>query len=32
MRGKIDLFGIDTLVKMLTAAGLLVEMQVAKAA
>jgi len=32
MRGKIDLFGIDTLVKMLTAAGLRVEMQVAKAA
>lgn len=32
MRGKIDRFGIDTLVNMLTAAGLRVEMQVAKAA
>jgi len=32
MRGKIDLFGIDTLVNMLTAAGLRVEMHVAKAA
>jgi predicted XRE-type DNA-binding protein len=32
MRGKIDLFGIDTLVNMLTAAGLRVEMRVAKAA
>ena len=29
MRGKIDLFGLDTLVNMLTAAGLRVEMQVA---
>jgi len=32
MRGKIGLFGIDTLVNMLTAAGLRVEMHVAKAA
>jgi len=32
MRGKIDLFGIDTLVNMLTAAGLRVEMHVCKAA
>ncbi len=32
MRGKIDLFGIDTLVNMLTAAGLRVEMHVSKAA
>jgi predicted XRE-type DNA-binding protein len=32
MRGKIDLFGIDTLVNMLTAAGLHVEIHVAKAA
>lgn len=32
MRGKIDLFGLDTLVNMLTAAGLRVEMLVAKAA
>jgi predicted XRE-type DNA-binding protein len=32
MRGKIDLFGIDTLVNMLTTAGLRVEMRVAKAA
>jgi predicted XRE-type DNA-binding protein len=32
MRGKINLFGIDTLVNMLTAAGLRVEMHVAKAA
>ncbi len=32
MRGKIDLFGIDTLVNMLTAAGLRVEMHIAKAA
>jgi len=32
MRGKIGLFGIDTLVNMLTAAGLRVEMQVGKAA
>jgi predicted XRE-type DNA-binding protein len=32
MRGKIDLFGLDTLVNMLTAAGLRVEMQVAQAA
>jgi predicted XRE-type DNA-binding protein len=32
MRGKIDLFGIDTLVNMLTAAGLCIEMRVVKAA
>jgi predicted XRE-type DNA-binding protein len=32
MRGKIDLFAIDTLVNMLTAAGLRVEIHVAKAA
>jgi len=32
MRGKIDLFGIDTLVSLLTAAGLRVEMHVSKAA
>ncbi len=32
MRGKIDLFGLDTLVNMLFAAGLHVEMHVTKAA
>jgi len=32
MRGKIDLFAIDTLVNMLGAAGLHVEMQIGKAA
>jgi predicted XRE-type DNA-binding protein len=32
MRGKIELFGIDTLVNMLTAAGLHIEVHVAKAA
>lgn len=32
MRGKIDLFGIDTLVNMLTAVGLHVQVHVAKAA
>jgi predicted XRE-type DNA-binding protein len=32
MRGKIDLFGIDTLVDMLTGAGLRVEMRIVKAA
>jgi predicted XRE-type DNA-binding protein len=32
MRGKIDLFGIDSLVNMLSAAGLKVKMRVAKAA
>ena len=32
MRGEIDLFGIDTLVDMLTAAGLRVEMRIVKAA
>jgi predicted XRE-type DNA-binding protein len=31
MRGKIDLFGIDTLVNMLTSAGMRVEMRVSKA-
>lgn len=31
-RGKIDLFSIDTLVNMLSAAGLHVEVQIAKAA
>jgi predicted XRE-type DNA-binding protein len=32
MRGKIAVFGIDTLVNMLTAAGLHVEMHVSEAA
>ena len=32
MRGKIDLFAIDTLVNMLGAAGLHMEMQIGKAA
>ncbi len=32
MRGKIDLFGIDTLVTMLASAGFHVELTVAKAA
>jgi predicted XRE-type DNA-binding protein len=32
MRGRIDLFPLDALVNMLTAAGLRVEMQVASAA
>jgi predicted XRE-type DNA-binding protein len=32
MRGKINLFGLDALVNMATAAGLQVEMQVRKAA
>jgi predicted XRE-type DNA-binding protein len=32
MRGKIDLFAIDSLVNMLTAAGLRVELRVSKAA
>ena len=32
MRGKIDLFAIDTLVNMATAAGLHVEMRILKAA
>ena len=31
MRGKIDLFGLDTLVNMTVAAGLHVEMRVAEA-
>jgi predicted XRE-type DNA-binding protein len=32
MRGKIDLFGLDMLVNMATAAGLRVEMRIAAAA
>jgi len=32
MRGKIDLFGLDTLVNMLTSIGLRVELHVGKAA
>ena len=32
VRGKIDLFSLDTLVNMLAAAGLHIELQVAKAA
>jgi predicted XRE-type DNA-binding protein len=32
MRGKIELFGLDTLVNMLAAAGLHVEVHVARAA
>jgi predicted XRE-type DNA-binding protein len=32
MRGKIDLFGLDTLVNMAAAAGLHVEMRIAEAA
>ncbi len=32
MRGKVDLFGLDTLVNMITAAGLRVEMRISKAA
>jgi predicted XRE-type DNA-binding protein len=32
MRGRIDLFAIDTLVNMLATAGLRVEMHIAKAA
>ena len=32
MRGKIDLFAIDTLVNMLAAAGMQIEMHVSKAA
>ena len=32
MRGKIDLFGVDTLINMLAAAGLHVEFRIAKAA
>lgn len=32
IRGRIDLFSIDTLVNMLSAAGLHVEMQIARAA
>jgi predicted XRE-type DNA-binding protein len=31
MRGKINLFGIDTLVNMLTPAGLRIKMQIARA-
>jgi predicted XRE-type DNA-binding protein len=32
MRGKIDLFGLDTLVNMASAAGLHIEMRITKAA
>lgn len=32
MRGKIDLFAIDSLVNMLTAAGLRIELRISKAA
>jgi predicted XRE-type DNA-binding protein len=32
MRGKIDLFGLDTLVNMVSTAGMHVEMNIAKAA
>ena len=32
VRGKVDLFSLDTLVKMLAAAGLHVELRVAAAA
>ncbi len=32
MRGRIDLFAIDTLVNMLAAAGLRIELHIAKAA
>jgi len=32
MRGKIELFGLDTLVNMITAAGLRVEMRISNAA
>ena len=32
VRGKIDLFSLDTLVNMLAAAGLHIEIQIAKAA
>lgn len=32
MRGKIDLFGLDTLVKLAVAAGLHVELRIAEAA
>jgi predicted XRE-type DNA-binding protein len=32
LRGKIDLFGLDTLVNMAVAAGLHIEMRIAKAA
>jgi predicted XRE-type DNA-binding protein len=32
MRGKINLFGLDALVNMATAAGLLVELQIREAA
>jgi predicted XRE-type DNA-binding protein len=32
LRGKIDLFGLDTLVNMAVAAGLKIEMSIAKAA
>jgi predicted XRE-type DNA-binding protein len=32
MRGKIDLFGLDTLVNMIAAAGMKVELKIARAA
>ena len=32
MRGKIDLFGLDTLVNLVTTAGLQIEMQVSEVA
>jgi predicted XRE-type DNA-binding protein len=32
MRGKIDLFGLDTLVNMAAAAGLHIEIRISKAA
>jgi predicted XRE-type DNA-binding protein len=32
MRGKIELFGLDTLVNMVAAAGLRIEMRVSNAA
>lgn len=32
VRGKIDLFGLDTLVNMLSAAGLHIELSISKAA
>jgi predicted XRE-type DNA-binding protein len=32
MRGKVDLFGLDTLVDMAVAAGLHIEMRIAEAA
>ena len=32
MRGKLDLFGLDTLVNMLTALGLRIELRIERAA